>query len=124
MYDKRIPAGCRIHAPADMRDRVGLAIAPGGHVAAHQLRIKTFAGNVDDEVIFNRQRDCALQVAFERQVHVTRGHDQPAIDAARIRKTQAKTAWPVRDAAGSIGVAPAAAHTGAFKRDAQVGAGG
>src|SRR5262249_36251014 len=65
-----VPARGGIHAPAEVAHRVGLAIAPSGEVAPHQLRIDAVPSHLCYVVSVDRQAYGGLEVSLERQVDV------------------------------------------------------
>ena len=118
----RFPACRRVHAPADMADGIGLAVAPGGDVGAEQVGIEIVAGDLGDIVVRDRQRHRRFHIAFEGQVHVAAVEHQRAGHAAGRREAQAQAARPVGHGAGPLGEAPAAARRRAVQPDGEVGA--
>ena len=75
---------------------VALSVFPGFPVAAHHVHIDALPLDGDHAVVLDGQADRVAQIAFEGQVHITRGHDQRAVDTACGRESQRQPGRPVR----------------------------
>ena len=76
VHRERLVAGARVHAPADVRGGVGLAVAPGGEVAAHQLGIGPLPLDRHHVVALDPERDAAVKVALEGEVDIALIHHE------------------------------------------------
>src|SRR5262252_9007837 len=70
VHGERVPARAPVQAPADVRDRVGLAIAPGSEILAHQVSVEACTFDACHVVRFDREPYRRLEVALEGEVEV------------------------------------------------------
>ena len=92
----RHPTRGRIHPPTDMRQAIGVSVAPGLQVVAEQFGVQAVAPDLGDEIVADRDVDGAGEIGFERQVHVAHIHHDAAVDRARAGEAQAQAPRPMR----------------------------
>ena len=106
-----------------MGDRVGLAVAPGGEVAPHQLGVRALALDARDVVGLQRQPHRSFQIALEGQIDIAAVEHQRAVDGAALGEAHDDAARPVRQRTGPVGPATHTHRRGAVHIDVELGSG-
>ena len=120
---QRFPASLGVQPPAHVGETVGHRIIPGREIGPEKVSIEVVTLNTGQVIVFNLQRNRLLQIALEREVHVTGRHHDPPVDRALPGEAQAETAGPVGDSRPCAGEAGGSAGGCIGHIDRQVRAG-
>src|SRR5690606_28859650 len=82
VHGQRLISSVLVHAEPNMRNGVGLAIAPGGEIASHQFGVGAIALDRGDIVVNDGESYRPLEIALEGEVDVARVEHQRAVHRA------------------------------------------